>query len=32
MAARVARVGDPWSDLSRQTYSLRSAMEKLRDV
>jgi bifunctional non-homologous end joining protein LigD len=32
MAARVARVGDPWSDLSRQTYSLRPAMERLRDV
>jgi bifunctional non-homologous end joining protein LigD len=30
MPARVARVGDPWSDLSRQTYSLRPAMERLR--
>jgi len=32
MAARVARGGDPWSDLLRQTYSLRPAMERLRDV
>jgi bifunctional non-homologous end joining protein LigD len=32
MASRVARLGDLWSSLSRNAHSLRSALEKLRDL
>jgi bifunctional non-homologous end joining protein LigD len=30
MAARVARVGDPWADLARHTYSLQPGMDRLK--
>ena len=32
MADRVARVGDPWSDLSQRPCALRPALERLQDL